>query len=178
MPTILSRCLRLKLPPLSQAGILAALAEKRGIEGPPARLLAAFSAGALGPALELDPDTLLKDWQSIDSILGAETAPARLDKAWQWVKTLAASEDEDELPRVLNLLRLWWRESSRLAAAGPEALEGPPPTAAQIRWAERLSPASILAITRAQGRLEDSLNRFVKLELAFENYWLKVLNQG
>jgi DNA polymerase-3 subunit delta' len=177
MPTILSRCLRLRIPPLPQAIILAALAEQRGLRGEPARLLAALSAGALGPALALDADKTQADWNIINGIMGAPTAPARLDKAWQWVKVLATAENEEDVPGALNLLRLWWRETARLTALGPQFLEGPPPTPAQTTWAARLTPASLQALTRAQNRLEDSLSRFVKLELAFENYWLKVLNQ-
>ncbi|UQZ89714.1 hypothetical protein C4J81_11060 [Deltaproteobacteria bacterium Smac51] len=174
MPTILSRCLRLRIPPLSQETILSALAEKRGLTGPDARLLAALSAGALGPALELAPEVVRSGWDALNGILGASSAPARLEKAWQWVKSL--SGDEDAVPQALNLMRLWWRETMRLAAAGPAALEGPPPSDAQTIWAARLTPASIETVNRAQARLEDSLSRFVKLELAFENYWLKVLS--
>jgi DNA polymerase-3 subunit delta' len=174
MPTILSRCLRLRLAPLPLAAILEALAQKRGLSGPAARLLAAFSAGALGPALALDPQKLMEGWETLNAIMGAAGSPARLAAAWQWVKTLAAAEDEEETSQALNLLRLWWRETARLFASGPDALEGPPPSAAQILWAERLSPPAIGAITKAQARLEDSLSRFVKPELAFENYWLTV----
>ncbi len=174
MPTILSRCLRLRLAPLPLAAILEVLADRRGESGPAARLLAAFSAGALGPALALDPQKLMEGWEKLNGIMGAKDSPARLSAAWQWVKSLTAAEDEEETSQALNLLRLWWRETARLFASGPESLEGPPPSEAQLKWAERLNSASIMAITKAQARLEDSLSRFVKAELAFENYWLTV----
>ncbi len=172
MPTILSRCLRLKLPPLPHRLVCEALAEKRGLTGPRARLLAALAAGALGPALSLDPEDCWNRWEELSQILGAETPPARLAAAWRWVK--AQAEDEERYPEVLNLLRLWWRETIRLSALGADQLEGPPPDTAQIRWAARLTPRSIERLNAALIRLEDSLGRFVKPELAFENYWLKV----
>ena len=172
MPTIVSRCLRLRLPPLPPEDILAALAEKKSLHGPPARLLTALAAGALGPALTLDPDQTLARWEELDGILRPQNSAARLEAAWQWVK--AAAGDEERYPEVLNLLRLWWRETIRLAAAGPAGPEGPPPSPAQAEWAGRLTPDFIERLGRAQRRLEDSLSRFVKPELAFENYWLTV----
>ena len=173
MATILSRCLRLRLPPLSRDKILEAVADKRGLAGPEASLLACLAAGALGPALELDPDEIWAGWLELDSILGAASAPARLSKAWIWVKKTA--ENKDGYSLAVSILRLWWRETIRLAAAGPEALEGPPPQPGQLVWAERLNPKAIARINRAAAKLEDSLARFVKAELAFENYWLAVL---
>lgn len=172
MPTILSRCLRLRLPPLDKETILAALAEERGLAGPKARLLACLSAGALGPALELDPEGIWAAWQELDAILAAPTGPERLARAWAWVRETAGNKDG--FPLALNILRLWWRETIRLSAGGEEALEGPPPGPAQRLWAARLNPGLISAINRATARLEDSLARFVKAELAFENYWLAV----
>jgi len=172
MPTILSRCLRLRLPPLPEAIILAALAEKRGLKGPSAHLLAALAAGALGPALTLDPDETWAEWTELNRVMGAPSAPARLEAAWDQVKKTAANEES--WPNQLNLLRLWWRETIRLAAAGPRQLEGLPPDPAQFQWAARLTPRVIERVHAAQNRLEDSLSRFVKPELAFENYWLSV----
>ena len=173
MATILSRCLRLKLPPLDRQTILAALADERGLTGPSANLLACLSAGALGPALELNPDDLWNRWQELQGILGAATGPERLAQAWAWVKKTA--ENKEDFRLALNILRLWWRETARLSAGGVEALEGPPPQEAQFLWAARLKPSALAEINRASARLEDSLARFVKPELAFENYWLSVL---
>ncbi len=169
MATIVSRCLRLRLPPLSQEAVLATLAERRGLAGPPARLLAALSAGALGPALNLDPEETWRRWEELNGIMGAAAAPERLERAWQWVRSVAEEEDRT---LTLNLLRLWWRETARLLAAGPDGLEGPPPDPAQEFWAGRLGPGALERLGRTLDRLEDSLARFVKPELAYENFWL------
>lgn len=174
MATILSRCLRLRLPPLPPDLLLADLAERRNLSGPPARLLAALAAGALGPALSLDPEATWAAWTELHRLMGAPSAPARLEAAWDWVKKTVA--DEEGWADRLNLLRLWWRETARLTAAGAGPSEGPPPDPAQLQWAARLSPKAIERINAAQSRLEDSLSRFVKPELAFENYWLSVFS--
>ncbi|MDR1045298.1 MAG: AAA family ATPase [Candidatus Adiutrix sp.] len=173
MSTILSRCLRLNLPPLPTGLILKTLAERRGLSGPPARLLAALSAGALGPALELDAERAMSDWEDLNLILGADSGPERLSLAVGWVRKNAV--EEERFPYLLNLMRLWWRECARLAAAGAGALEGPPPGPAQRLWAPRLEARRLSAVNAALGKLGDSLDRFVKAELAFENYWLTVL---
>lgn len=173
MSTILSRCLRLRLPPLSNQEIMTFLREERKLEGPEARLLTCLSAGALGPARDLEPEEIWNRWLELDSILGAPTAPERLARAWSWVKRTA--ENKDGYPLALKMLHLWWRETIRLSAAGEEALEGPPPRPSQLLWAGRLHPKAIGKIEQAASKLEDSLARFVKAELAFENYWLSVL---
>jgi len=72
-------------------------------------------------------------------------------------------------------MHLWWRETFRLKASGQPALEGPPASAAQSAWAEAASPLVIKQVIFALEKLEDSLSRFVKAELAYENYWLAVL---
>lgn len=176
MTTIVSRCLRLRLPPLPQDLILAALERERGLTGPRARLLAALSAGALGPALSLDPEECWRAWEQLNLTLNPGPPAANLEKAWAWVKNLAG--DEELYPASLDLLNLWWRETARLGAGGPDSLEGPPPTAAQYHWAARLDPAGLMRTNRALASLRDSLARFVKPELAFENYWLTVLGTG
>lgn len=171
MPTIVSRCLRLHLPPLPLATILQALAERQGITGPAASLLAALSAGAWGRALELDAAFVVDCWNALDTVMAAGSLPARLERARQWVQTLVGKEaDPGALDVALDVLRLWWRETLRLAAGAP--LEGPPASPAQTMWAGRATPDFIAALNEAQGRLEDSLGRFIKPELAFENYWL------
>ncbi|MDR1921313.1 MAG: hypothetical protein LBS31_06160 [Candidatus Adiutrix sp.] len=173
MATIVSRCLRLRLPPLAYDLMLSAIEEKRDLTGPVAGLLAVLAAGALGPALNLDPDETWRDWSEMDAAMGAAPAPARLEAAWRWVE--ARCGDEEKFPALLNVMRLWWRQTALLSVPELPLREGPPPSEAQRLWAARLTPKALEEIGRALGKLEDSLARFVKPELAFENYWLTVL---
>ena len=173
MTTIRSRCLTIRLAPLPLELVRQALAEKRGLTGPPARLLAALSGGALGPALNGDPASAWANWQTLNGLLGADDDSKRLESAWRWVTETAG--DRENWPEALKLLRLWWRETIRLSAVGPDGLEGPSPSPAQTLWAARLRPRDIARVGRALDRLADSLDRFVKPELAFENFWLTVL---
>ena len=170
MQTITSRCLGLKLPPLSQAAILNFLKENRGLIGPKALLLAALSDGALGPALTLDAEETWRRWQEVDMLMDGRGA-ARLEAAWDWIK---GQDFEAHQAEVLTILHLWWRETARLSALGPQGLEGPPPSSAQTRWAGHLSPKVLERLAAAWRQLEDSLGRSIKPGLPFENFWLSI----
>lgn len=177
MATVLSRCLRLRLPPLPLAAVQRLLGERRGLTGEPARLLAALSGGALGAALDFELEESLAAWQKLNHIFSPRLqAPARLEAAWAWVRETAA--EEERWPVALDMLHLWWRETARLRAGGPGALEGPAASEAQLHWAARLDGPTLRKVNRAHDRLRESLSRFVKPELAFENYWLTVLGLG
>ncbi len=177
--TILSRCMRLRLPPLPSELVLNVLAERRGLTGQTAELITTISQGALGQALTLEPEEILTYWQEITDILDTNSAKAAmsLESALRWGQKLAAEEEERHLR--LNVLRLWWRQTLRLkaqmAAGGGNFAATTSPHPAQIMWAERLTANSIIELNRALARLEDSLRRFIKPELAAENFWLKVL---
>ena len=71
LPTVVSRCQRLELPPLSVAGAAAAL-EERDIAPERARLLAGLSHGCLGWALvvEEDDSLLRQRGEELDKIIG------------------------------------------------------------------------------------------------------------
>lgn len=171
MSTILSRCLRLKLAPLSYQAVLGELSKRRGLAEAEASLLAALANGALGSALTLDLALAEKGWLEISEIMADPVASGRLARAWQWTDRVAG--DEENIAPTLNLLRLWWRQTIRLRA-GESLLEGPSPQPIQLQLAAKLTPTAIERLSQAQSHLENSLSRFVKPEMAFENYWLSV----
>ena len=177
LPTIRSRCLTLRLTPLPLETVLLTLAEQRRIDGPQARLLAALSGGALGSALSGDPEAVWDRWQTLNRIMGAGRPEEGLALAWRWASALA--EDRTGWSEALNLLRLWWRETLRLAALGPDGPEGPPPQQSQFLWAARLTPGIQEQSVRALDRLAEGLERVPrKPELFWVNYWLSVLQPG
>jgi DNA polymerase-3 subunit delta' len=177
LPTIRSRCLTLRLTPLPLETVLQALAEQRGLYGPQARLLAALSGGALGSALSRDPEAAWDQWQTLNRIMGAGRPEEGLALAWRWAAALA--EDRAGWSEAVNLLRLWWRETLRLAALGPDGPEGPPPQPPQFLWAGRLNPGIQERSGRALDRLAECLERVPQRpELFWANYWLSVLQPG
>lgn len=173
LPTIVSRCLRLKLPPLAEAEILDRLADERGLSGHDAALVAAVSGGSLGRALSLEAADVYEKWQRLVEIMGLK-GPDRLRAALNWAKTQA--EPEDQLPLVVDVLRLWWREILALSAGGRTRVPPQIISPAGLALAERLTGRTGLELMKAVERLDYGLARLVKPELVFENYWLEVFN--
>jgi DNA polymerase-3 subunit delta' len=187
METLVSRCVRVKLAPLSRPQVLETLGGK-GIAPRAAFLLAGLSGGTIGAALGLDQDEALGVWDAIDRVMGLPSSAQSLRAAFDWIGSLAENIEElrkrDDSPMdkivfldlVLGCLRLWWRDVSVLAATGDQGrLLGPPPSPAQRRQAQGLTARRVASLEAAVARLADGLGRSLRADLLFENYWLDVL---
>jgi DNA polymerase-3 subunit delta' len=187
MATLVSRCVRLRVPPLPRAVVLEALT-RAGQSPDRAALLAGLSGGALGAALSLDGDMAEKAWRDLDGVLGLKGRPEALAGALDWTADLSAvleklKKKEDSRPEArrlqnltLDCLRLWLRDVAALAATGePARLLGPPASSAQWAWAKSVTAEAALAFHRSLERLADGLARSLRLEIIFENFWLDVL---
>ncbi|MDR2142616.1 MAG: DNA polymerase III subunit [Deltaproteobacteria bacterium] len=206
MTTLVSRCVRLRVPPLPRAEILAALKEKRSLSGPRAELLAGLSGGALGAALGLDEEQAWERWVQLDRLwgLGLDGSVAGLRAVSEWQAEFSAetdrlkkldtadakkseSEGEEEIAggrrraffnSLITYLRLWWRDTLVMASLGDrKRMAGPPPTPAQRKWAQSLGRGDFDFYFQAIDLLEDSLNRQIRQDLAIANYWLSVLTR-
>jgi DNA polymerase-3 subunit delta' len=109
--TVVSRCQRLELPPLSVTGAAAALAAK-GLEPERARLLAGLSHGCLGWALAAaDDDSWLQQRdEELDRLLGVITAGG--EERFAYAARLAARFTQNR-GLVYDVLDLWldyWRD--------------------------------------------------------------------
>jgi len=111
LPTLVSRCQRIRVRPLSRARLAAVLAGELGVPELEARLLSALAAGSLGRALELRGEKVLelrdRCLQAFDLPPGAPPDPAdverrarRLERAWTTGTARRAAE----------LLLLWYRD--------------------------------------------------------------------
>ncbi|MDR2199666.1 MAG: DNA polymerase III subunit [Deltaproteobacteria bacterium] len=190
--TLRSRCVNLKIPPLSRLDLSRVLKEKRGLRGPAAALLSGLSRGALGRAMEIDVHRAAALWGSLEKIFGESTRAGRLRAAGDLSrelaeeisqtikeKTVAGEEDLFDI-EIVDLfeaaVRLWFRDAGVLnATAAPALLEGPPPGESMIRFARTMSPAAAAAAEEAVTRLLDVLSRFIRADLAFQDFWLSVL---
>jgi DNA polymerase-3 subunit delta' len=110
--TVISRCQRLELAPMSLAAETAALIEKKGLEPQRARLLAGLSHGCPEWALDaINDDSLLQrrdeDLNKLLGVLGAD-----YEERFAYVAQLAAhfSQDRGAVYRVLDLWRDFWRD--------------------------------------------------------------------
>jgi DNA polymerase-3 subunit delta' len=69
LPTIVSRCQRLRFLPLTSAQIEQYLISKQGVSGEDAKILAALSLGRLGMALETSADEVREELAEFESLL-------------------------------------------------------------------------------------------------------------
>ncbi|MDR1545153.1 MAG: hypothetical protein LBU12_00235 [Deltaproteobacteria bacterium] len=188
METLVSRCVAIKFYPPPRPLALQALAG-RGLTLLQAALAAGLSGGALGAALDLDPAQAQSVWESYDRLMGAALEPGgALLAALDWTANLMAELDKFKkveettiktarLDLTLNAARLWWRDVGVLAVTGDSGrLLGPPPSRTQTAWALRATAKKLETAEKAASKLADGLQRSLRLDLLFENYWLDVLD--
>ena len=108
LPTILSRCVRLRFAPLSSQTVGQALVERHGVPAEQAALCAAFSQGALGKAVQL---------------ASSEEFGALRDELCRFLEDLPKKKEsnviafgsffeqhKDEQEQIFGLLLIWFRD--------------------------------------------------------------------
>jgi len=110
--TIVSRCQRLELPPMSITEETSVLVENQGVESERARLLAGLSHGCLGWALSIsDDDSLLQQReQELNRLLHIVTTDH--EERFAYAAQLAArfSQNRDAVYEILDLWIDYWRD--------------------------------------------------------------------
>ena len=113
LPTLVSRCQRLRLRPLPRAEVAMLLTRDLEVDAAEANLLASLSGGVLGRALELRQEGLLelRD-QVLPMFANASADPRAIESA---ISRLGSQFDAGTGQRAIELLLLWHRDL--LAAA-------------------------------------------------------------
>jgi DNA polymerase-3 subunit delta' len=110
--TVVSRCQRLELAPMSVAAETAALIEKKGLEPQRARLLAGLSHGCPGWALDAaENDSILEQrTEELDGII--KVIKGDYEERFTYVGRLAArfSQDRGAVYSTLDAWRDFWRD--------------------------------------------------------------------
>ncbi|MBU1349337.1 DNA polymerase III subunit delta' [Patescibacteria group bacterium] len=121
LPTLVSRCRRVNLLPLTPS-LIAHELEQRGMESEPAALKAAMSGGSLGRALEMDEARLASDLEKLVSRLTAQDgAVADWAFAEEMVREFrGATIDREGLVEALDLLAVYFRDQAVSAAGRPQ----------------------------------------------------------
>ncbi|MDR1085114.1 MAG: DNA polymerase III subunit [Deltaproteobacteria bacterium] len=157
MNTLVSRCVRLRVPPLERARVLLALKEKRNLSGPRAELMTGLAGGALGAALTMDPEETWTRWTALDRLwgLGLGGAAAGIKAVTEWSegvleeleKHRKTEQDESKkktedsppgpaptgglrrayLTSLVTFMRLWWRDTVVYAATSDKTKMEGPP---------------------------------------------------
>ncbi len=110
--TVISRCQRVELPPLSADKIENVLSSNWGIESQEARLLARLSNGCLGWAVSahLDSNFLEQRNEYLDELI--EVIKADLDKRFAYAVKLVAQfyQNRGVVQEQLGIWISWWRD--------------------------------------------------------------------
>ncbi len=120
LPTILSRCQRIRFPVLPRAFIEQALAEK-GVAGDEARLIAGLSGGGLGRALQLAGEDIV---ELRDRALDLLAAPlSRATEAARRAERAGAGWDCDAALAAAEMVLSWYGDLIAMqAGAGGEGI--------------------------------------------------------
>ena len=117
LPTIVSRCQRVRFAPLSREFVAARLVAEAELEQQDALLVAGLAEGSLGQALRLaNSEVLTERKRYLDGIDGRATladVPDRMDLAERLAKK------KTELPLVLHVLRTWYRDVLLVQSGAP-----------------------------------------------------------
>lgn len=170
LPTIVSRCLRVRFSLVPTPAIERLVDEHRPQYAPVKSLIAALSDGRPAQALQGDWDGLLARRRQLMDIVGqwpqTDPLPA-LRLAGEWDKM----GDEDIL-REMNLLQLWFRDLLVLQEcpqAGPELLMNKDCQEQLRRQAARWGPGRLLEIqqlfSQARQRMRQHVNRRLNLDV-------------
>lgn len=118
LPTVLSRCMRLKFAGLGIEQVAAIVAQRKGMSSERAELLASLSHGSLGKALAGDEHELLDARRQCLARLSALSA-----RDTRGILSLAEemAGDADTSLKFLEWARGWLRDIVLLQAAGAEA---------------------------------------------------------
>lgn len=171
LPTIVSRCRTLRLRPLPRPQVVAALVA-RGADADTAALLAAWSGGRIGQALQLleTPDALAQRNEQLAALLAVYEQGRSEAMRWaeQRVREYRSGEQESVFA-WLELWQSWWRDVLLVAAGNPEAVVNIDRRADLERIARRHPLPQIYAFVTRLGQAARHLRDNANPNLVLEN---------
>jgi DNA polymerase III subunit delta' len=121
LPTVRSRCQRLRFGPLSAAEVAAVLVRDHGIEDTEAHARAAASDGSVGRALEEGVEAVMEARGAAARLLATAAAPRDVRRRLQGARALVEGSDRDELARRLQAVGSLLRDIGALSARADDA---------------------------------------------------------
>jgi len=177
-PTVVSRCQRLDLRPLS-AGQVAEVLEARGAPAADGQLLARLSGGRLGWAIRAwgDEALLAQRQQDLDHLVRLLTCSRveRLDFVWQALQGRRDQEARLQWARqIVELWTAWWRDLFLLGIAGPENVINIDRLEELHAWAQHSRSSQAWQALQALRETAAHLEANVNIRLALEGLLLKL----
>lgn len=113
LPTVISRCQRLRFDLLPEGEIRRALIDAKGVDEDRAALIAALSRGSYRQALDLIDVDIKSYRDQLVELLRTFLYRSR-EEILAAAEALGASKDRPEVIRVLSLMQAWFHESMSL----------------------------------------------------------------
>jgi DNA polymerase-3 subunit delta' len=165
LPTVLSRCPRLRFGPLSAADVAGALIASHGYSDADARAAASDADGSIGRALEMDSADLTDARDQAGRLLEQAARVSDPSRRLDAVRDLAPSKgggpgaERDQLAACLRALASLLRDTSILAVGGDRRILGnadleQPLTALARTFDARRSMSAYAAVDEALAALE------------------------
>lgn len=175
LATIVSRCQVIRLRPLPRAQVERALIDHAGLEPERAALLAAWSNGRIGWALQAAaaPDEILARQQQLDTLLALHTQPH--SSSFGWAEERSKEYRGGEQSTVfdwIDLWQSWWRDLLLVAAGCPASITHVDRRADLEREARRYPLPEIYRFVVRLNEATRQLRENVNPQLALENLLL------
>ncbi len=167
LPTILSRCVQLKLKPLQDAVVKRYLTEQLGVSSESADVYAAFARGNLGKAITISSSEQFQE--TYRDLLHIAADIRMMDISQILDKIRKMKENQMNLEDCLDFMEMWYRDVLLNKATGDKEnliFKNEYSTLHQI--SENSSYAGIEKILDAIARTRIRLNANVNMELAME----------
>jgi DNA polymerase-3 subunit delta' len=172
LSTIVSRCHRLELNPVSSERVQEVLVNSYNVDGDRAKLLTQLCHGRLGWALSAlaDPDMLEQRSQRIDGL--ASLLTAGIEQRLAYAQELAShfSQDRKAGWEITELWVNWWRDLMLIKGDCHEAIVNVDFEEALKEQARGLSLSEIKGSLANLGLLQEAISNNVNPRLALE--WL------
>ena len=171
LPTIISRCQRVRFAPLPRAVVARHLAEKADLEPADADLLAALAEGSIGKGLALAESPILEHRAAflaqVDDPDGLHRVPELIELAEKLAR------ETEELPLYFHLLRTWYRDVLMVQTGmGPEVLVHRDLFEQARARAATVSPRAVMARLERVNDVESALARQANPRLSLETLLL------
>ncbi len=172
LPTIVSRCQRVRFAPLERALVARHLCELAGIEPVAAELLAALAEGSIGKGLSLSKSPVLEQRAALLAFADAPRDLLRVPQLLELAEDLARRPDD--LPLVLHVLRTWYRDLLLVREGLSEGLVHRDLEARLRERARSLSLEAVMTRIDLVNETEAALDRNANTRLSLETLFLQL----
>ena len=180
LPTIISRCQRVRFSPLHPELIARKLEELESLSSEQAAVLSRLAEGSLGRALSLADNDLMDVRADLLARLGVvDEQSTSLNDTLGFAAELARPDQRTLLPTIFHLLRTWYRDVLALQGGMPATeLVNREYAEALKRRSGHLSPAEVMDRLERLNSAESAIfERMANARLVLESLFVRLTDQ-